>query len=92
MTALFRGSGRRGELDKAVEEGTGAMPARFRSGEYAPELVRLMIDALDSAWEQAPGPPQDAELGRLIMASAIIEQVDLGVRVHEELVCKATAA
>lgn len=52
-----------------------------------------MTDALDCAWERALGSSsQDGELGRLIMASAIIEQVDLGVRVHEELVRKATAA
>jgi hypothetical protein len=77
---------------EAADEKTEAMLARFRSGEYGPELVRLMIDALESAWGQALGSPQDAELGRLIMASAIIDQVDLGVRVHEELARSATAA
>lgn len=78
--------------NQAANEKTEAMLARFRSGEYGPELVRLMIDALDSAWGQTPGPPQDAELGRLIMASAIIDQVDRGVRLHEELVRNATTA
>lgn len=66
--------------------------ARFAQGEYGPELVRLMSNALESAWLQAGGVVSDAELGRLVMASAIIEQVDLGVTAHDELVAKAQKA
>jgi hypothetical protein len=68
------------------------MPARFTSGEYSPELVELMAKALDVAWSQASRVSQDVELARLVMASAIIEQVDSGVRIQEELVAKATLA
>ena len=68
------------------------LPARFTSGEYGPDLVRLMTDALESAWAEAFGAPGDSELRRLVMASAILEQVDLGVRAHEELVAKARSA
>ena len=66
--------------------------ARFAQGEYGPELVRVMSDALESAWLQARGAVRDAELGRLVMASAIIEQVDRGVTAHEELVATARNA
>jgi hypothetical protein len=65
---------------------------RFAQGEYGPELVRLMTEALESAWRQAPTLVEDVELGRLVMASAIIEQVDLGVRNHDELVSIAGKA
>jgi hypothetical protein len=68
------------------------MPTRFTSGEYGPELVALMANALDVAWSQASRVSQDVELARLVMASAIIEQVDSGVRIHEELVARATLA
>ena len=64
----------------------------FAQGEYGPELVRLMTEALESAWRQVRPLVKDVELGRLVLASAIIEQVDLGVRVHEDLVATARKA
>jgi hypothetical protein len=48
-----------------------------------------MTEALESAWIQVQPAVKDVELGRLVLASAIIEQVDLGVRVHEDLVATA---
>jgi hypothetical protein len=63
------------------------------SGEYSPELIALMTDALNAAWrEQTVALSHDADLARLVMASAIIEHVDAGVRLHEELVTRATRA
>jgi hypothetical protein len=63
--------------------------APFAQGEYGPELVELMTEALESAWGQVRPAVKDVELGRLVLASAIIEQVDLGVRVREDLVATA---
>jgi hypothetical protein len=68
------------------------MIVRFAPGEYDPELVGLMSGALDAAWLQAPGPSRDALLARLVMASAIIDEVDSGIRLHAALVEKAVAA
>jgi hypothetical protein len=51
-----------------------------------------MTEALESAWRQVHPLVKDVELGRLVLASAIIEQVDLGVRVHEDLVATAKKA
>lgn len=66
--------------------------ARLGQREYGPELVQLMSEALESAWRQASHLAQDAELGRLVMAGAIIDQVDLGVRSLEDLVAMARKA
>jgi hypothetical protein len=68
------------------------MLSRLTSGEYGPDLVELMSEALDSAWRQVRRPPRDAELARLIMAAAILEQVDAGVRVRDELIGGAAKA
>jgi hypothetical protein len=68
------------------------MRTASQSGEYGPELVALMASALNDAWRESSSVSKDVELARLVMANAIIEQVDLGVRVHEELVEKATSA
>jgi hypothetical protein len=65
------------------------MPPRY--GEYGPELLKLMSEALDTAWAHVRLTPRDAELARLIMAGAIIEQVDAGVRAHDRLVAYATS-
>ncbi|GEM_PF-3945459 len=66
--------------------------AHFAQGEYGPELLRLMTEALDGAWLQAREMVRDAELGRLVLASAIIEQVDRGVRSPEALIESAKQA
>jgi hypothetical protein len=66
--------------------------ARLERREYGPDLVQLMSEALESAWRQAGHVAQDAELGRLVMAGAIIDQVDLGARRHEDLVAVARKA
>jgi hypothetical protein len=63
------------------------------AGEYSPELIALMTDALNAAWrQQTIAISHDTDLARLVMASAIIEHVDAGVRIHEELVVRATSA
>jgi hypothetical protein len=66
--------------------------ARLERREYGPELVQLMSEALESAWGQTSDLALDVELGRLVMAGAIIDQVDLGVRRREELVAVARKA
>ena len=62
------------------------------SGEYGPELLALMGAALESAWAGVNGRIRDADLARLLMAGAIIERVDEGVRELDDLVSAATQA
>jgi hypothetical protein len=64
----------------------------FSPGAYGPDLVRLMTDALDGAWDRIETAPTDAELSRLVLAGAIIDEVDAGVREHGRLVAKALEA
>lgn len=68
------------------------MPARFTSGVYGPEIVRLMTDALEAAWSKHNGPPHNTDLARQIMATAIIEAVDKDKRSSEALVAAAIRA
>jgi len=67
------------------------MQELFNRG-YGPELIKLMTQALESAWRQSSGLSKDVELARLVMANAIIEEVDAGVRAHEVLVVSARNA
>jgi hypothetical protein len=55
------------------------MPERFDSGIYVPQTSALMKGALDSAWTQVQPDSRDEELVRLLLASAIIDLVDVGV-------------
>jgi hypothetical protein len=68
------------------------MHALIDSPRYDPELVKLMTDALDSAWRKIETRAESAELARLVLAGAIIDAVDGGSREREELVAKAVAA
>jgi hypothetical protein len=72
--------------------GENCRPSQFSSGAYDPDLVRLMADALECAWRGVSLGPKDAELGRLVLAGAIIDCVDAGDRAHDVLVAKAKAA
>jgi hypothetical protein len=75
----------------AGEAGRGdeIMPTRFDSGVYRPETAGLMREALEIAWRTIQAPPRDAELVRLLFASAIIDYVDMGVLDAEELASHA---
>jgi hypothetical protein len=64
----------------------------FTPGVYYPELLRTMGGALDAAWQTFKPTPKDTELARVLMAKAIIEATDAGVRKHEFLVDKAVRA
>lgn len=68
------------------------MPARFYSGVYGPELVEMMGRAFDSAWADFAPQPANKDLARSLMATAIIDAVELGTRDHENLVRRATVA
>jgi hypothetical protein len=63
------------------------MPERFNSPTYGPEFTRLMRAAFDEAWLQFADHERDAHL----LASAIIDAVDAGVRDHRELVRRAVS-
>jgi hypothetical protein len=68
------------------------MPSRFTSGAYEPELVKEMSDAFERAWSDFAPRPKDERLAKWLMATAIVEAVELGTRGHEELVRRATVA
>ncbi len=68
------------------------MTDHFPHGEYGPELVALMGRALDRAWAAVRTKIVDTELARLVLASAIIDKVDAGVREHDDLVGAAISA
>lgn len=51
-----------------------------------------MRNALEAAWAKFDPPPKDAELARLLMASAIIDAVDAGLRSEADLTEKALLA
>ena len=61
------------------------VPTRFDSGVYRPETAGLMKEALEIAWGKIQAPARDAELVRLLFASAIIDYVDMGVLDAEQL-------
>ena len=61
------------------------MPTRFDSGVYGPETAGLMKEALAIAWGKIQVPARDAELVRLLFASAIVDHVDRGVLDAEQL-------
>ena len=67
------------------------MPERFESEVYGPELAKRMRDALESAASQVKASPKDVEGTRPLLASAILDSVDAGVRDHDELVAQAVA-
>lgn len=73
--------------EDALDEASG-----FTRGVYYPHLLRTMGAALDAACETINLASKDAAVARLLMASAIIEAVDAGIRQHEFLVDKAVRA
>jgi len=68
------------------------MPTRFYSGVYEPEMVETMGRAFDSAWADFAPQPANKDLARSLMATAIIDAVELGARDHDNLVRRATVA
>jgi hypothetical protein len=68
------------------------MPSRFTSGAYAPELVKTMSDAFERAWGDFAPRPQNEQLAKWLMASAIIETLEAGKPEPDDLVRCATVA
>lgn len=66
------------------------MPSRFTSGAYGPELVKIMSEAFERAWDDFAPRPKNEALARSLMASAIIEAVEAGDQELDSLVRKAT--
>jgi hypothetical protein len=66
------------------------VPSQFASGAYGPELVKVMSDAFDRAWDDFAPRPKNEALARSLMASAIVEAIEAGDRDHDSLVRKAT--
>jgi hypothetical protein len=68
------------------------MPSRFTSGAYEPEIVKLMSEAFDSAWARFTPRPSNEDLAKKLLAGAVIELVEGGVRDPEALVRRASMA
>lgn len=67
------------------------MPEQFEAPTYGPELARLMRDAFDEAWLKFADDVRDAHEARNLLASAIIDGVDAGVRDRDDLAARAVA-
>jgi hypothetical protein len=67
------------------------MPTRFESVAYGPELTALMRDAFDEAWLKFADHVSDTNLTRNLLASAIIDAIDAGIRDHDAIVSHAVA-
>ncbi len=68
------------------------MSSHHMQGVYAPEILKVMGDALDRAWKEFKPRPKNAELARLLMTSAIIDAVEAGAAEATILADKATRA
>jgi hypothetical protein len=78
-------------LDYGPARGELTMPERFESRAYSPETTRLMKDAFDEARLKIRIIEEDEELTRKLLASAILDQINAGVRDHEKIVAAAVA-
>jgi hypothetical protein len=67
------------------------MPERFESQAYAPEATKLMKDAFDEAWRKVEHGEKDVELTRKLLASAILDQVNVGAIDREKIAAAAIA-
>jgi hypothetical protein len=67
------------------------MPERFESQAYSPETIKLMKDAFGEARLTIRIIEEDAELTQKLLASAILDQVNAGVREREKIVAAAVA-
>ena len=61
-------------------------------GAYEPAILKVMGDALDTAWKEFKPKPKDAELARRLMAIAIIKAVRTGAIEPTTLVGSAIRA
>jgi hypothetical protein len=67
------------------------MPERFEAGTYDPETNELMKDAFEAALPKVKIVDHDIGLTRTLLASAILDQVNAGVRDREAIVAGAVA-
>jgi hypothetical protein len=67
------------------------MPERLESEVYQPETTRLMKEAFDEAWPSVKTIDHDSALTRKLLASAIVDQINAGVRDRETIVARALA-
>jgi hypothetical protein len=58
----------------------------FTSGVYGPELFGEMSNVLEHAWGDFAPRLKNEELVKKLMATAIIEAIELGTRDYEHLV------
>jgi hypothetical protein len=68
------------------------MPQRFESNIFSPEANKLMQGAFEAAWAKARLAGDNREATRQLLASAIIDQVNAGVRDLDQIASVALAA
>jgi hypothetical protein len=67
------------------------MPERFESEVYEPETTKLMRDAFAEARLRVKAVENDSALTYKLLASAIVDQVNAGVRDRDTIVARAVA-
>ncbi len=67
------------------------MPERFEAQVYQPETTKLMKEAFDEAWLSVKPIDHDSALTSKLLASAIVDQINAGVRDRETIVARALA-
>ncbi len=67
------------------------MPQRFESQVYTAETSRLMKDAFEAALQKVKLVENNPQLTHQLLASAIIDQVNAGVRDLQTIVAGAVA-
>jgi hypothetical protein len=67
------------------------MPQRFESYIFSPGANKLMQEAFEAAWLKATLIDGDRELMRLMLASAIIDQVVAGAQDRDHIAAAALA-
>jgi hypothetical protein len=67
------------------------MPERLESHVYSPETAKLMKAAFDEAWMKVALIEDNAKLTRQLLASAIIDQINVGALERNEIVAAAIA-
>jgi hypothetical protein len=75
-----------------LQSGMRQMSSHKTPGAYEPEILKVMGEAFDRAWEEFRAGPKYDELSRFLIARAIIQAVEAGAVEATILVDTATRA
>jgi hypothetical protein len=68
------------------------MPERFEANTFSPDETKLMKEAFAVAWPKAQFIAQEESLTRQLLASAIIDMVNVGSIDRDQIAIAAVAA